>query len=400
MGAEPTLFDQKEEARAERVTPKEEKQLSAEIRELNDAFTKLTLLVTQQGGSKKENREYHQPRSNDRRQVHWKDSSPQPRRNSDFACSFCGKRGHSFKECFSRKNALRREEEEEAAAKRSQTKDAAMVEQSEVEVSDYDSLAVKRSAPQAKSRERGRQRTAEGQKPTRKKAAAKRRTTMMQDRSHYSVSDDLTNSLANITFGQLFEIAPHVRQALKSSLKLEQSDEVQQKAKDKGEDLEEGEIPRDSPREAMDTTLAEVPGVKSLIVAATIGGKLLPKVVIDPGSMVNLLAERHFDHSKRTLKPSPIKLNLANGASTIPSGQAKLTVQIQGVKSKELLRVIPDPCGYDAILGKPWLRAVQATSDWSTDRHVIYDRHGTHYYLDAPPEEDDSTKKRGDFATV
>lgn len=102
--------------------------------------------------------------------------------------------------------------------------------------------------------------------------------------------------------------------------------------------------------------------VRSLIVEAQFGDVVLMDVVVDPGSMVNLPSTAAFGASGKQLKPASLTLPMANAAVETPAGEVQVTVGVKSAKVPSKFCVVTIPGDYDALLGKPWLSQVAATS--------------------------------------
>ena len=62
---------------------------------------------------------------------------------------------------------------------------------------------------------------------------------------------------------------------------------------------------------------------------------------------------------------------MANGSRIVPVGQWYGTVRIRNVGSPSWFEVFECDSAFDVILGKPWLKAVKAIHNYSTDEITI-----------------------------
>ena len=76
----------------------------------------------------------------------------------------------------------------------------------------------------------------------------------------------------------------------------------------------------------------------------------------------------HYGHCLTPLEPSKTRIKVANGSRIAPLGCWMGTVKVGKVGAPSSF-----DCGdaFDVILGKPWLKAVKAKHDYSTDEITI-----------------------------
>lgn len=69
--------------------------------------------------------------------------------------------------------------------------------------------------------------------------------------------------------------------------------------------------------------------------------------------------------------PSNTRIKVANGSKIVPLGRWYGTVRVGNVGSPSWFEIFECDGAFDVILGKPWLKAVKAIHDYSTDEITI-----------------------------
>jgi len=207
----------------------------------------------------------------------------------------------------------------------------------------------------------------------------------------YSVTDDLFKVQANMTFGQLFQLSPAARRMVREGISVERK--VRKGLRggtgvpaDSGVETEPApdpqvRVPTVVPAQSMDTTLQtpsrEVSHEKSLRTSATVNGAEMSKVIVDPGGMVNLLNTRAARRiGVRMEGKADICIRVGDGRRKALEGFGHCPVEVDGVLADTKFYFLDAATSYDVLLGKPWIRSVNAVSDWATDTHIIRDDKG------------------------
>jgi len=95
---------------------------------------------------------------------------------------------------------------------------------------------------------------------------------------------------------------------------------------------------------------------------------------VDDGAMCNCISKRcweHYGHCLTLLEPLTTRIKVANGSKITPLGCWTGTVTVGKVGTPSSFEVFDCGDTFDVILGKPWLKAVKATHDYSTDEITI-----------------------------
>ena len=95
---------------------------------------------------------------------------------------------------------------------------------------------------------------------------------------------------------------------------------------------------------------------------------------VDDGAMRNCISRRrwdHYGHCLSPLEPSTTRIKVANGTTITPLGRWHGTVRVGNIGAPSWFEVFECGNAFDVILGKPWLKAVKAVHDYSTDEITI-----------------------------
>src|ERR1700691_21803 len=90
--------------------------------------------------------------------------------------------------------------------------------------------------------------------------------------------------------------------------------------------------------------------------------------------MRNCISKRrweHYVHCLTQLEPSKMHIKVANGSRIVPLGHWTGTVKVGKVGAPSSFEVFNCGDTFDVILSKPWLKAVKAKHDYSTDEITI-----------------------------
>eukprot|EP00210_Caulerpa_lentillifera_P000116 g111.t1 len=207
--------------------------------------------------------------------------------------------------------------------------------------------------------------------------------------SEYSIQKELNRASAGITFGQLLNLVPSMRKEVKSGLAMQPSrttfeeamDELKQEGDPKAREYAQkyegrthANVERSDILPSQEQSSSKMPvdqdvnlanldqSEQSLKVEARINDHLLKNVIIDAGSMMNVM-------------------KMADGRKKNAIGSFEANVNVAGVKQTIPIHVIDAKSTFDMVLGKPWLRKVNGISDWGKDEHYIKDKHGKTFQL-------------------
>jgi hypothetical protein len=109
--------------------------------------------------------------------------------------------------------------------------------------------------------------------------------------------------------------------------------------------------------------------VKAIEIEVMMVDKVVPNVLVDGGSGLNILLE----HMMRKLgldltSPSPFIINMANQSSTLPLGMIKdcrmTTEGEEYLVTFHVFKMYYNKDAFTILLGRPWLRMSDAIIDW------------------------------------
>ena len=106
-----------------------------------------------------------------------------------------------------------------------------------------------------------------------------------------------------------------------------------------------------------------VPHYDALVLTIYISGFDVHKVLVDPGSamdLLQLLAVRQMKLSSNMLNSAGRILSGFNGATTVTLGDVTLLVKAGPVTQQILFSVVKDLGPYNAIMGRTWLHYMKA----------------------------------------
>ena len=95
---------------------------------------------------------------------------------------------------------------------------------------------------------------------------------------------------------------------------------------------------------------------------------------VDDGAMRNCISKHRWErygHCLSPLEPSTTRIKVANGSTITPLGRWHGTVRVGNIGAPSWFEVFECGNAFDVILGKPWLKAVKAVHDYSTDEITI-----------------------------
>lgn len=182
--------------------------------------------------------------------------------------------------------------------------------------------------------------------------------------SPYDLWEDLKRMKANITIAQLLHLAPSVRKGLKEKIPMAKRVRVKTKLAAR---VSSSRRRTNKPFE-----------VRAVEIEATIVDKILPKVLVDGGSGLNIMPLRTMEQlGLEITEPSPYVINMANQMPEAPIGQISGCKMSTGGEEYtvtfQVIRMHSNKNSFPLLLGRPWLRAAHAKVDWSGSKpHIMY----------------------------
>ena len=175
----------------------------------------------------------------------------------------------------------------------------------------------------------------------------------------YALWSELNALKANITFGQLLEISPMARKTLKDGMpvarrKMKVKARIAAKAHGQGG-------PRD---------------VVPVEIEATVVDKVVPRVLVDGGSALNILPSQTMEKLGLSLTgPSPHIIRMANQSSSVSLGQIKdcriNTGEEEYIVIFHVIRMHSTKDAFPMLLGRPWLRMANVVVEWGDPQPSI-----------------------------
>jgi len=174
----------------------------------------------------------------------------------------------------------------------------------------------------------------------------------------YDLWADLSTLKADITFGQLLEISPTARKTLKEGMPVHKR---MRKVKAKIAARIQSQGGRD---------------VKAIEIEVVIVDKVVPNVLVDGGSSLNILPEDTMKKLGLGLTgPSPLVINMANQSSTTPLGMIKDCRMTTGgeeyLVTFHVIKMHSNKDTFPILLGRPWLRMANAMVNWGGPKPSI-----------------------------
>ena len=174
----------------------------------------------------------------------------------------------------------------------------------------------------------------------------------MEKSSGYDLWTDLSSLKADIIFGQLLEISSIARKTLKEGMPVTRRT---RKVKT-----------RVAARVQMQGGRRDV---KPIEIEVMVVDKVVPNVIVDRGSGLNILPEHTMKRLGLSLRgPSPFIINMANQSPAVPLGMIKdCRISTGGEEYMVTFHVIKMHSNKDTfpiLLGRPWLRMSDAIVDW------------------------------------
>ena len=176
----------------------------------------------------------------------------------------------------------------------------------------------------------------------------------------YDLWADLSSPKADLTFGQLLDIAPMACKTLKEAMPvIRRTRKVKTKVAASVQ-LQEGG--RD---------------VKTIEIEVLVVDKMVSNVVVDGGSGLNILPEHTMKMLDLSLTgPSPFIINMANQTPAVPLGMIKdcriSTGGKEYVVTCHVIKMHSNKHTFPILLGRPWLKMSDAIVDWGRSQTFYY----------------------------
>ena len=181
--------------------------------------------------------------------------------------------------------------------------------------------------------------------------------TKVEKTSGYDLWADLSSLKADITFGQLLEISPAAKKTLKDGML----------------------VTRRTRKTRVSTRVQiheERRDVKPIEIEVMIVDKVIPNVLVDGGSGLNILPDDTMKRLGLSLTgPSPFIINMANQSLAVPLGMIKdcriSTGGEEYVVTFHVIKMNSSKDTFPLLLGRPWLRMSNAIVDWGGISHLL-----------------------------
>jgi hypothetical protein len=176
----------------------------------------------------------------------------------------------------------------------------------------------------------------------------------------YDLWADFGRIKADITIAQLLEISPAARRMLKSGTPTKRRRKPKVKVAAR---VQTNKKPMD---------------VKAVEIEVSIVDKIIPNVLVDGGSSLNIMPLHTMEKLGLELTgPSPFVINMANQRPEAPLGVIKNCKVTTGGEEYFLtfhvIQMYSNKGSFPLLLGRPWLTAASAKVDWGGNKpHIVY----------------------------
>jgi hypothetical protein len=184
----------------------------------------------------------------------------------------------------------------------------------------------------------------------------------------YDLWQDLCKAKANISFGQLVQIAPSLRKEMKEG--------ATNHRKPKNMSIAARVAPENNDLELNEREEDDVFGYGPVEIEVEVMDKIIPHVIVDDGSNVNIMPESTMLRLGLSITgPSPWKVKLADQRPSKPLGQIK-DLRIRAGDEEYtvtfyVLRMHDEDGGYPLLLGRKWLRLAGGIVNWQAKTPYI-----------------------------
>jgi hypothetical protein len=166
----------------------------------------------------------------------------------------------------------------------------------------------------------------------------------------------MNHTRANISIGQLLEIAPYCKKRVMAALTSQE---------------EETEKPTSTYHVTTKAFDEEMP-----MISVIVKNRRVPNVLIDGGSGVNIITDtlrRKLGLTK--IEPTPFTIKMADQRKVMPKGIIRdVRLDVGGIVIRTTLTVInmvSTEDSYSLLLGRPWLKEAQAQHDWPLNKLTL-----------------------------
>ena len=196
----------------------------------------------------------------------------------------------------------------------------------------------------------------EAEKPTKRNPEKGGVPTTTHARVDKILESVMNHTKANISIGQLLEIAPYCKKRVMAALNS-QEDEL--------------EKPASSYQVTTKAFDEEMPMISIIIKSGRV-----PNVLIDGGSGVNIITytlRRKLGLNK--IEPAPFTIKMVDQRKVMPKGIIRdVRLDVGGIVIRTTLTVIDmvsTEDSYSMLLGRPWLKEAQAQHDWPPNKLTL-----------------------------
>ena len=188
----------------------------------------------------------------------------------------------------------------------------------------------------------------------------RRKTTKEEPRSRVGqiIQKILDSTQANITIGQLLEIAPYYKRRVMEAIYTNGRDE-------RG-------VPQTYPVATKDFD------EEMSLIAVWSKNRRIPNVLLDGGSRVNIITDTLMEKLGigKQLEVAPFTIKMVDQRKVMPIGIIKnLKITIGGLTFKITVTIIKmesQENSYSMLLGWPWLKQARAKHDWGKNQLILY----------------------------
>ena len=195
----------------------------------------------------------------------------------------------------------------------------------------------------------------EARKPEKRSPKKRGVPTTTQVRVDKILENVMNHTKANISIGQLLEIAPYCKKRIMAAL---------------GND-EEPEEPTQAYQVTAKAFDEEMP-----MISVIVKNRRIPNALIDGGSGVNIITDTlRRKLGLKKIEPAPFTIKMADQRKVMPKGIIRdVRLDVGGIIIRTTLTVIDmvsSEDSYSLLLGRPWLKEAQAQHDWPLNKLTL-----------------------------
>jgi hypothetical protein len=177
----------------------------------------------------------------------------------------------------------------------------------------------------------------------------------------YDLWQDLCKAKANISFGQLIQIAPSLRKEMKES--------AMNHKKPKNMSIAARVAPKNNDPKLNEREEDDVFGYGPVEIEVDVMDKIIPHVIVDDGNNLNIMLKSTMLRLGLSVTgPSPWKVKLADHRPSKPLGQIKdLRICARDEEytvTFYVLHMHDEDGGYPLLLGRKWLQLAGGIVNW------------------------------------